>query len=57
MYIEIIVVCPDRHTKHVKTLCGQYVELSNVELVVDIVTTGLKVLNLCYKNQSVNDVY
>jgi len=57
VYIEIIVVCPDRHTKHVKTLCGQYVELSNVELVVDIVTTGLKVLNLCYKNQSVNDVY
>jgi hypothetical protein len=36
-------------------MCGQNVELLNVKLVLDMVTTVLKDLNLCYKNQSVND--
>ena len=47
------------HTKHINTLCGQNVELLNVELVVKIVTTGLlgcKGFKLFYKNQSVNDI-
>ena len=26
---EIIAVCSEIHTKHVNTLCGQYVELLN----------------------------
>ena len=38
---EIIVVCSQIHTKHKNILCGQDVELLNVELAVHIVTTGL----------------
>jgi len=38
---EIFAVCSEIHTKHIKTLCGQDVELLNVKLVVHIVTTGL----------------
>jgi len=41
LYIEIIPVCYEIHTKHINTLCGQNMELLNVELVVYIVTTGL----------------
>jgi len=41
-----MAVCSEIHTKHINTLCGQNVELLNVELVVRIVTTGLQsVLN------------
>ena len=56
LYREIMDVCPEIHTKHINTLCGQNVELLNVKLVVHIVTTGLgyRGLNICYKNQSVN---
>ena len=32
LYREIIAVCFEIHTKHVNTLCGQNVELVNVEL-------------------------
>ena len=48
LYREIIAVCSQIHTKHihVNTLCGQNVELLNVKLVVDIVTTGLCRVNL-----------
>ena len=56
LYREIIAVCSQIHTKHTNTLCGQNVELVNVKLVVHIVTTWCKGLNLCYKNQSVNAV-
>ena len=56
LYREIIAVCSQIHTKHINTLCGQNVELLNVKLVIHIVTTGLRGLNLCYKNQSVNAV-
>jgi len=42
MYTEIIAVCSEIHTKHINTLCGQNVELLNVKLVVNIVTSGLK---------------
>jgi len=38
---EIIAVCSQIHTKHINTLCGQNVELLNVNLVVPIVTNGL----------------
>jgi len=41
LYSEIIAVCSEIHTKHINSLCGQNVELLNVELVVFIVTTGL----------------
>jgi hypothetical protein len=41
LYGEIIAVCSQLHTEHVNTLCGQNVELLNVNLVVRIVTTGL----------------
>jgi hypothetical protein len=31
LYSEIIAVCSEIHTKHINTLCGQYVELLNVK--------------------------
>jgi len=40
-YREIIAVCSQIHTKLINTLCGQNVELLNIELLVHIVTTGL----------------
>jgi hypothetical protein len=40
LYREIIAFCSQIHTKH-NTLCGQNVELLNVNLAVHIVTTGL----------------
>ena len=40
LYREIMAVCPEIHTKHINTLCGQNVELLNVKLAVHIVTTG-----------------
>jgi len=39
LYWEIIAVCSEIHTKRIKTLCGQNVELLSVKLVVHIVTT------------------
>jgi len=41
LYMEIIAICSQIHTKHINTLCEQNVELLNVKLVVHIVTTGL----------------
>ena len=41
LHRELIAVFSEIHTKHINTLCGQYVELLNVKLVVHIVTTGL----------------
>jgi len=34
LYREIIAVCSETHTKHINTLCGQNVGLSNFKLVV-----------------------
>ena len=39
LYKEIIAVCSQIHTKHINTVCGQNMELLNVELVVHIVNT------------------
>ena len=39
LYREIITVCSEIHTKHIITLCGQNVEMLNVKMVVNIVTT------------------
>ena len=41
LYRGKIAVCSQIHTKHIRTLCGQILELLNVKLVVYIVTTGL----------------
>ena len=41
LYVEVLAVCSQIHTKHINTLCGQNVEFLNVKLVVHIVTTGL----------------
>jgi len=41
LYREIIAVCSQIQSEDINTLCGQNVELSNVKLVVHIVTTGL----------------
>ena len=40
LYREILAVCSQIHTKHINTLCGQNVELLNVKLAVQIVTSG-----------------
>ena len=42
LYREILAVFSEIHTKHINTVCGQNVELLNVNLVVHIVTTGLQ---------------
>ena len=42
LYREITAVCSDMHTKHINTTCRQNVQLLNVKLVVNIVTTGLQ---------------
>ena len=39
LYREIIAVCSQIHTKHINTLCGQKVELLNVNLAVHKVIT------------------
>ena len=39
LYREIMAVCSEIHTKHINTVCGQNVELLNVNLAVHIVTT------------------
>ena len=41
LFKEMIAVFSQIHTKHINTVCGQNVELLNVKLVVQIVTTGL----------------
>jgi len=41
LYKEIIAVCSQIHAKHIKTLCGQKLELLSVKLAVHIVTSGL----------------
>jgi len=41
LYILVMAVCSQIHTKHISTLCEQNVELLNVKLAVHIVTTGL----------------
>jgi hypothetical protein len=41
LYREIIAVFSQIHTKHINTLCGQNVELLNVELEVYIATAVL----------------
>ena len=33
LYMEIMTVCSQIHTKHINTLCGQNVELLNVNLL------------------------
>jgi hypothetical protein len=40
LYRETIAVCSQIHTKHINALCGQNVELLNIKLAVQIVTTG-----------------
>jgi len=41
LYREITSICSEIHSKHINKLCGQNVELLNVKLVVNIMTTGL----------------
>jgi hypothetical protein len=31
LYSEIIAVCPEIHTKHINTLCGQNAEFVNIK--------------------------
>ena len=45
LYREIMAVCSQIHTKHINTVCGQNVELLNVNLLVCILTTGVRGLD------------
>jgi uncharacterized membrane protein (DUF373 family) len=36
---EVMIVCCEKHTFHVSTLCGQSVEILALNLVVHIVTS------------------
>jgi hypothetical protein len=51
-----MAVCSEIHTKHINTLCGQNVELLNVELAVHILTTGIQVANLYNHSRDSNIV-
>ena len=42
LYREIIAVFSQINTKHINTLCGQNVQLSNVKLVMNQVTSRLE---------------
>jgi hypothetical protein len=44
LYREIIAVCSQIHTKHIKTLCGQKVEFVNVKVVEFKATTQLEMV-------------
>jgi hypothetical protein len=58
LYREIIAACSQIHTKQNKIiLCGQNVELPNVKLVVDIVTTGLAMIIVNIFRSTRNGVY
>ena len=48
LYSEIIAVCPQIHTKHINTVCGQNVECKTYRAV--------NTLRLGYKIQPVNAV-
>jgi hypothetical protein len=48
LYREIIAVCSEIHTKHINTLCGQYVQFVNVKPVGSTVTTGLQRATYCH---------
>ena len=43
LYREIIVICTQIHTKHIKTLCGQNEEFENVKLEVTVRLKSLKI--------------
>jgi hypothetical protein len=45
LYREIIAVCSEIHTKHIKTLHGRNIVFVNVKPAVRIVTTGLDRVN------------
>ena len=50
LYREIIAVCSQIHTKHINTLCVQNVELLNVKVSVNIVTSSQCVTFSVYMN-------
>ena len=37
LYREIMAVCSEIHTKHINTVCGQNVELLNVEGYISVI--------------------
>ena len=55
LYMEIIAVCSQIHTKHINTVGGQNVELLNVKLAVHIVTTGYKGLRYGINKMNIID--
>ena len=46
LYRDIIAVCSEIHKKSINTLCGQSLELLTLNLVVNIVTIGLKTVEI-----------
>jgi hypothetical protein len=49
LYREMIAVCSEIHIKHINTLCGQNVELLNVQLVVHIVPAAVQRVKSLWK--------
>jgi hypothetical protein len=45
LYMEIIAVCSQIHTKHINTLCGQNVEFGTLNRPVHVATNQLLRLN------------
>jgi len=49
LYMEIIAVCSQIHTKHINTLCGQNVEYVNVNCGYFWLPLGFKGTWIIYK--------
>jgi hypothetical protein len=46
LYREIIAVCSEIHKKHINTLCGQNVELLNVQPGVSLIERDVRCINV-----------
>jgi hypothetical protein len=59
LYMEIMAVCSEIHTKHINTLCGQnvdfYLNLNYIQ--IPSLYRAVNTLRLSYKNQSVNALF
>jgi hypothetical protein len=55
LYREIIAVCSEIHTKHIHSLCGQNVELLNVEhggtSTIQLALKSRRIIILTFKTQ------
>ena len=54
LYRVIIAVCSQIHTKHIKTLCGQNIQLLNVKLLLHHLTSRIWKVSVTHKRNWVS---